>query len=415
MAQPKTDIVNTLVQTVKQDVEILEKSGQWIFSSYSPAKECASIPGIGLDDISPEEMRFEAYTAKYNNTLPAFEQSVQGLVQAYANIRRQLLNPTPSLKEALRKIYKDESSTVGTKSVFGGSNTFGQQSSGLFGASSNNSNNNAGSGSSLFGGNSFSSSSQGFGNQSNIPSKSIFGGSVSSMTQNSSSIFGGGGGGTASPQQAQQGGSIFGGGPPQPQQVNSVFGAPASVGSSSNPFASFQQKPSQQQSSSIFGTQQSSPQTNVFGSVQPQQQQVQQTPGRSSNNNNNNSSIFKNDATSLNMGAVSSEAEGMNDETIEEFQTPESLASRTIPNTTTSNPVPNNNNNNSSNIFQTPQELPKSEVKTGLFGQIIRKAEDPSLYSKIEILTREELEIFKTKNFVLGKIPEIPPPRELCT
>lgn len=53
------NIVEMLVQTVKQDVEQMEKGKQWPYSCYSLAKDCASIPG--LDDISPEEIRFEAY------------------------------------------------------------------------------------------------------------------------------------------------------------------------------------------------------------------------------------------------------------------------------------------------------------------------------------------------------------------
>jgi hypothetical protein len=42
-----------------QDMEQMERGHQWLFSCYSPAKDCTSIPG--MDDISPEEMRFEAY------------------------------------------------------------------------------------------------------------------------------------------------------------------------------------------------------------------------------------------------------------------------------------------------------------------------------------------------------------------
>ena len=40
-----SDIVNTLVTTVKQDMDQSTKGKQWIFSCYSPAKDCVSIPG----------------------------------------------------------------------------------------------------------------------------------------------------------------------------------------------------------------------------------------------------------------------------------------------------------------------------------------------------------------------------------
>ena len=44
---------------VLQDMEAVDKLGQWVFSCYSPAKDCASVPG--MDDICPEELRMEAY------------------------------------------------------------------------------------------------------------------------------------------------------------------------------------------------------------------------------------------------------------------------------------------------------------------------------------------------------------------
>ena len=49
------DVSNQLMVTVKQDMESAEVSGQWIFSCYSPGKDCASVPG--MEDVSPEELR----------------------------------------------------------------------------------------------------------------------------------------------------------------------------------------------------------------------------------------------------------------------------------------------------------------------------------------------------------------------
>ena len=49
------DVSNQLMVTVKQDMESAEVSGQWVFSCYSPGKDCASVPG--MDDVSPEELR----------------------------------------------------------------------------------------------------------------------------------------------------------------------------------------------------------------------------------------------------------------------------------------------------------------------------------------------------------------------
>ena len=71
-SQPRQqqDITNTLVQTVKQDVDLCEKGKQWTFSCYSPAKETASVPGI--EDVSPEEMRLDAYQARMSGKASNF-------------------------------------------------------------------------------------------------------------------------------------------------------------------------------------------------------------------------------------------------------------------------------------------------------------------------------------------------------
>ena len=73
---------------------------------FSPAKDCVSIPGI--DDISPEEMRHEALSAKTAGTSAQYQQNLQGLIQGYQNKRQALLNPSQDLKEVLRKIYNKE-------------------------------------------------------------------------------------------------------------------------------------------------------------------------------------------------------------------------------------------------------------------------------------------------------------------
>ena len=73
---------------------------------FSPAKDCVSIPGI--DDISPEEMRHEALSAKTAGTSAQYQQNLQSLIQGYQNKRQALLNPSQDLKEVLRKIYSKE-------------------------------------------------------------------------------------------------------------------------------------------------------------------------------------------------------------------------------------------------------------------------------------------------------------------
>ena len=71
--QPGVDLTSQIVNTVKQDMESGEKSGQWISLAtgsacvpvpttgvnmplfLSPAKDCVSVPG--MEDVSPEELR----------------------------------------------------------------------------------------------------------------------------------------------------------------------------------------------------------------------------------------------------------------------------------------------------------------------------------------------------------------------
>ena len=203
------DITNTLVTTVKQDVEASQKGKQWLFSCYSPAKDCISIPG--MDDISPEEMRVESYTAKTNGTQTQYQQKYQELIQTYNRKRQALANPTNELKEVFRKIYNKENLANippnileqqqagasgglfggggGQASVFGSNNS----SSNPFGAKQS-------TGGSIFGGGGQSSTPGGNSNNlfqqkstfgaSAAGGASVFGGNQSS-TNTSGGIFGG--------------------------------------------------------------------------------------------------------------------------------------------------------------------------------------------------------------------------------
>ena len=50
----------------------------------------------------------------------------------------------------------------------------------------------------------------------------------------------------------------------------------------------------------------------------------------------------------------------------------------------------------------------------GLFGEVIEPQKDSSTYTAMEHLSQEILDIFRCGKFELGKIPEMPPPQELC-
>lgn len=51
---------------VAEEVLQAERGGQWLLSCYGPFKEKKCIPG--MDDYSPEEIRWEMYQAQKNGT-----------------------------------------------------------------------------------------------------------------------------------------------------------------------------------------------------------------------------------------------------------------------------------------------------------------------------------------------------------
>ena len=60
-------------------------------------QDCACVPG--MDDVSPEELRYEAYTARAANTMDQHVNKVKGLVEDATGKRNTLKNPDPNLKQ----------------------------------------------------------------------------------------------------------------------------------------------------------------------------------------------------------------------------------------------------------------------------------------------------------------------------
>ena len=56
----------------------------------------------------------------------------------------------------------------------------------------------------------------------------------------------------------------------------------------------------------------------------------------------------------------------------------------------------------------------EGSTSVGMFGKKIPDQRDDFMYSKLEDLSLADLEAFKADEFVCGKIPEVPPPYELC-
>lgn len=60
---------------VAKEVLLAERGGQWLLSCFGPLKERPCIPG--MEDLSPEEVRWEIYHAQKNGVV---EQAVSGIV-----------------------------------------------------------------------------------------------------------------------------------------------------------------------------------------------------------------------------------------------------------------------------------------------------------------------------------------------
>uniref|UniRef100_A0A1B6GGB1 Nucleoporin NUP42 n=1 Tax=Cuerna arida TaxID=1464854 RepID=A0A1B6GGB1_9HEMI len=80
--------IQEIMQVILKDVSHLEKGSQWQLSSYCPLKDLTNMPG--LDDQSPEELRWECYRALQNGTLPLYQAFVQQLYAQVAKVYNDL-------------------------------------------------------------------------------------------------------------------------------------------------------------------------------------------------------------------------------------------------------------------------------------------------------------------------------------
>ena len=62
-------------------------------------QDCACVPG--MDDVSPEELRHEAYQARAANTMDQHVNKVKGLIEDATGKRNVLKNPDQNLKQVL--------------------------------------------------------------------------------------------------------------------------------------------------------------------------------------------------------------------------------------------------------------------------------------------------------------------------
>lgn len=87
---------------VAHEVFTAERSGQWLLSCFAPFKERPCIPG--MEDLSPEEVRWEMYQAQQNGVVEQAKLRFQQLCQDMKTKRDALKNPTPETLDMLKKI-----------------------------------------------------------------------------------------------------------------------------------------------------------------------------------------------------------------------------------------------------------------------------------------------------------------------
>ncbi|XP_076291332.1 uncharacterized protein LOC143214325 isoform X2 [Lasioglossum baleicum] len=273
---------------VAKEVLSAERGQQWLLSCFAPLKQKPNIPG--MEDVSPEEVRWEMYQAQKNGMIEQAKLRYQQLCQEMKAKRESLKNPTYETIELLKELQgsgqKGKSTTSGNTAGKSSNFSFATPQLGLPGSSSTsnvfgnktfaNQNNPFGGGftptssSSIFGRTTTSNpvfgGSAGFGNNlgfgSGTNTSSVFGGTTNNTTttfssdhsySNSGFIFGGG---TSQPVFGQP--SVFGASNQQ-QQVNNLFTRPQTSQSTTSVFSGATSTPS------LFSGSTSQSNTSLFG------------------------------------------------------------------------------------------------------------------------------------------------------
>ncbi|BFZ21582.1 hypothetical protein BsWGS_24621 [Bradybaena similaris] len=382
-----------LVNSLPKEMDFWEKSHMWPFSCFAVDKDISSLPEFY--DISPEELRYEAYQAMKSGNMLPYTQKEQTLQNEFQGKRRQLQNMTMDFKSKLKAVIDEDRKKKQTQpasassSVFGSShapqNVFGQAqastSAGLFGKSTGAADVNS---SNLFG---------------KSTSGSVFGSNFSSRSDNSNSFGSPGASLFGKPVTA---GSVFGNqsqGPttlaPIPfglvndnssPNTSGLFGKTASSGSQVNRMFGQSGNSTVNQSASLFGDSAASQSQGLFGKSFPQQ-----TPG-----------AFPVGASTpiAQMSSLFGSPLSQNQLSTSSFGKPGSTsATPSIFGGTASSQMQGGN---------VPVQSPAS-----LFGGATSSTASHGHYTPLADLTELETEAFNAKTFTLGRIPLRPPPREM--
>lgn len=108
-----------ILESIKRDAEEWDASGMWPYSCYRPNRAQGDVPG--LQDLSPEELRLEAYLAEKENRFDAYKSAISASALSLKSKREMLKKPSPDLKNALISLYRGQHKTgsFGSQSIFG--------------------------------------------------------------------------------------------------------------------------------------------------------------------------------------------------------------------------------------------------------------------------------------------------------
>ncbi|KAG7207821.1 hypothetical protein KM043_009422 [Ampulex compressa] len=211
-----------IATVIAKEVVFAERGGQWLLSCFGPFENCPCIPG--MEDLSPEEVRWEMYQAQKNGMVEQAKLRYQQLCQDMKTKQHALKNPTRETRTMLLNFKK-----MGRKGgINAGGNTGGKSSNFTFatpqlGLPTSTSSTN------VFGNKTFGMQNNPFGGSFTPSSNnSVFGRNFGAITSQSNSVFGGA---------ASQ--SVFG----QPSafgtsQTNNVFARPETTQATTSVFDS---------------------------------------------------------------------------------------------------------------------------------------------------------------------------------
>ncbi|XP_065093368.1 uncharacterized protein LOC135714032 [Ochlerotatus camptorhynchus] len=423
-----------LSSVIKSEVDVTLKGNQWPLSCFGPFKERNCVPNF-IDDVSFEEIRMMYLEAKMQNNIPGHQMQLMQMINEAKQKMQWLTTTNRDIMNMLIEIYNQQDDSSKSSAPAGG-NPFAApigasatSAASIFGGATSNSSSGFGTGSTAFGGSSTTAGNI-FGAPPNQSAANIFGSGPTS-TSMGGNIFG-------KPAQTTTGApNIFGTpalGQPQ-QQTNSVFGGPPVFGASGpSLFSSTSQNP-QTVGGSIFGNANANTsagnlftQSSVFGQPAP-------NPNIFATSAQSQPTVSPFAAAPAPANNLFSSAPTFATPTAAQPQQQQNLFTSAFSAQQSGSPFgqPGQQQQQSSqSLFLPPPQTaaqPPSMTSThpstfgttpGVFGGNTQQSAIPltnqstTIYSRMENLAKEHLDAFSAERFELGKIPTVPPPREMC-